>query len=303
MRNFLILIMILIILVLIILIKSKYEISRYEIKKEIIKSSKVNSNVKIVFLSDLHEKVYGDNNEKIINDIFSCDSEYIVIGGDLIINSKSKLNNKYLKIDNTIDFLTKIKNKNKDYNKKIYYAFGNHELRLKYSENEEKRKIFDKLLDHIKNCNINIIDDEYFDLDSNIRLYAISIFKGFYNKSFIFNKKNNLLTNDIIKEHLGEIDENKLNIVLSHSPDYADNLLKYGFDMVLSGHYHGGLIRLPILGALFSPDLMLFPKYSFGLYENNGKYVYVTNGLGEHFINIRFLNVPSFVELEIIYGK
>ena len=303
MRNFLIFIMILIILALIILIKSRYEISRYEIKKEIIKSSKVNSNVKIVFLSDLHEKVYGGNNEKIINDIFSCDAEYIIIGGDLIINSKSKLNNKYLKIDNTIDFLTKIKNKNKDYNKKIYYAFGNHELRLKYSENEEKRKIFDKLLDHIKNCNINIIDDEYFDLDSNIRLYAISIFKGFYNKSFIFNKKNNLLTNDIIKEHLGEIDENKLNIVLSHSPDYADNLLKYGFDIVLSGHYHGGLIRLPILGALFSPDLMLFPKYSFGLYENNGKYVYVTNGLGEHFINIRFLNVPSFVELEIVYGK
>lgn len=303
MRNFLILIMILIILVLIILIKSRYEISRYEIKKEIIKSSKVNSNVKIVFLSDLHEKVYGGNNEKIINDIFSCDSEYIVIGGDLIINSKSKLNNKYLKIDNTIDFLTKIKNKNIDYNKKIFYAFGNHELRLKYSENEEKRKIFDKLIDHIKNCNINIIDDEYFDLDSNIRLYAISIFKGFYNKSFIFNKKNNLLTNDIIKEHLGEIDENKFNIVLSHSPDYADNLLKYGFDIVLSGHYHGGLIRLPILGALFSPDLMLFPKYSFGLYENNGKYVYVTNGLGEHFINIRFLNVPSFVVLEILYGK
>ena len=122
-------------------------------------------------------------------------------------------------------------------------------------------------------------------------------------KSFIFNKKSNLLTDDIIKEHLGMIDKNKLNIVLSHSPDYADNLFSYGFDIVLSGHYHGGLIRLPIIGTLFSPDLMLFPKYSFGLYENDGKYVYVTNGLGEHFINIRFLNVPSFVELEIVYGK
>ena len=303
MRNFLIFIMILIILILIILIKSRYEINRYEIKKTTIKSSKVNNNVKMVFLSDLHEKIFYDNNEKLIDDIFKSDANHIILGGDLIINSKSKLNNKYLKIDNTIDFLTKINNKNKEYNKKIYYAFGNHELRLKYSENEEKIKIFDKLITHIKDCNINIIDDCYFDLDTNTRLYAISIFKGFYNKSFIFNKKSKLLTNDIIKEHIGEIDKNKLNIVLSHSPDYADNLFSYGFDIVLSGHYHGGLIRLPIIGALFSPDLMLFPKYSYGLYENDGKYVYVTNGLGEHFINIRFLNVPSFVELEILYGK
>ena len=303
MRNFLLIMMILILIILIILIKSIYEINHYEIKKEIIKSNKVDNKIKLIFLSDLHEKVFNDNNEKLVDDIFKSDAEYIVLGGDLIINSKSKLNNKYLKIDNTIDFLTKLKNKNEYFNKKIYYAFGNHELRLKYSENEEKRKVFDRLINHIKKSNINIIDDEYFDLNSNIRLYAISIFKGFYNKSLIFNKKSNLLTEDIIKEHIGEIDKNKLNIVLSHSPDYADNLLEYGFDIVLSGHYHGGLVRLPIVGAVFSPDLMLFPKYDYGLYKKNGKYVYVTNGLGEHFINIRFLNIPSFAELEIVYGK
>ena len=299
MKNFLIIIMILIILILIVLIKSRYEINRYVIKKEIIKNNKIRNTIKLIFLSDLHEKVYDGNNEKLVNDIFDNDAEFIVLGGDLIINSKSKINNKYLRIDNTLDLLTKIKNRNESFNKKIFYAFGNHELRLKYSENEEKRKVFDKLLKHIKDCNISIIDDGYVDLNSDTRLYGISIFKGFYDKSFIFNNKNKLLTNEIIKDRLGEIDKNKLNIVLSHSPDYADVLLAYGFDIVLSGHYHGGLIRLPILGTVFSPDLMLFPKYSYGLYKSNDKYVYVTNGLGEHFINIRFLNVPSFVEIEI----
>lgn len=303
MKNFLLIILILIILILIILIKSNYEINRYEIKKESIKSIKIKDNIRIIFLSDLHEKVFDGDNEKIIDDIFENNAEYIIFGGDMIINSRSKLNNEYLKIDNTIDFLSKVNTKNLKSNKKIYYAFGNHELRLKYSENEEKRKVFDRLVEHIKKCNINIIDDEYYDLGPNTRLYAISIFKGFYNKSFIFNKKSKLLTKEIINERIGSIDKNKLNIILSHSPDYADNLLDYGFDIVLSGHYHGGLIRLPIIGALFSPDLMLFPKYSYGLYKRDNKYVYVTNGLGEHFINIRFLNVPSFLELEILNGK
>lgn len=303
MKNFLLIILILIILILIILIKSNYEINRYEIKKESIKSIKIKDNIRIIFLSDLHEKVFDGDNEKIIDDIFENNAEYIIFGGDMIINSRSKLNNEYLKIDNTIDFLSKVNTKNLKSNKKIYYAFGNHELRLKYSENEEKRKVFDRLVEHIKKCNINIIDDEYYDLGPNTRLYAISIFKGFYNKSFIFNKKSKLLTKEIINERIGSIDKNKLNIILSHSPDYADNLLDYGFDIVLSGHYHGGLIRLPIIGALFSPDLMLFPKYSYGLYKRDNKYVYVTNGLGEHFINIRFLNVPSILELEILNGK
>ena len=303
MKNFLLIILLLIILILIILIKSKYEINRYEIKKESIKSYKIKDNIRLVFLSDLHEKVFDDDNEKLIDDIFNNNSEHIILGGDMIINSRSKLNNEYLKIDNTIEFLTKIKNKNEKSNKKIYYAFGNHELRLKYSNDEVKRNIFHQLVDHIKYCNINIIDDNYYDLDSDTRLYAISIFKGFYNKSFIFNKKSKLLNNEIIKERIGEIDKNKLNIILSHSPDYAENLIEYGFDIVLSGHYHGGLIRFPIIGTIFSPDLMLFPKYNYGLYKKDNKYIYVTNGLGEHFINIRFLNVPSFLELEILNGK
>ena len=296
MHNLLIILIIIIAFVLIILIKSKYEINKYVIKNEIIYDKKIRDKISIIFLSDLHEKVYGDNNYELINDILNNECKYIILGGDFIINSTKDIINNTIKYKNTIRFINDLSKLNEKYKKKIYFSFGNHELRLRYNNNP----IFDQLVSNLEKNNITIIDDNFVELNNNIRLYAISIFKGFYNKSFIFNNKNKLLTSNIIKERLGELDKNKYNIILSHSPDYSDNLIDYGFDLVLSGHYHGGLIRLPIIGTVFSPDLMLFPMYSYGLYNKNGKYIYVSNGLGEHYLNIRFLNTPSFLKLYLL---
>ena len=84
-----------------------------------------------------------------------------------------------------------------------------------------------------------------------------------------------------------------------HKPDYAEDLIDYGYDLVLSGHYHGGLINIPFIGAVISPDFKLFPKYSIGNYKYKDSNVIVSAGLGEHFLKIRVNNTPEIVVINI----
>ena len=58
------------------------------------------------------------------------------------------------------------------------------------------------------------------------------------------------------------VDTEKYNILLTHNPNFIDAYTKWGADLTLSGHIHGGMIRLPIIGGIFSPGVTFFPKYS-----------------------------------------
>jgi predicted MPP superfamily phosphohydrolase len=78
-------------------------------------------------------------------------------------------------------------------------------------------------------------------------------------------------------------------ILLAHEPDYADEASRYPVDLQLSGHSHGGQIRLPLVGALYLPDLA--HKYPFGFYRRKRLKLYTNCGLGTIGIPAR-LNCP-----------
>ena len=90
-----------------------------------------------------------------------------------------------------------------------------------------------------------------------------------------------------------KIEEDKYNILLAHNPNFIDSYAKWGADLTLSGHIHGGMVRIPFLGGVFSPDTVLFPKYSSGLYEVDGKKLIVSRGLGRGVRGFRFFNKPE----------
>ena len=82
------------------------------------------------------------------------------------------------------------------------------------------------------------------------------------------------------------------NILLSHNPLYYPAYRDWGADLTLSGHIHGGIIRIPGLGGLLSPDLTLFPRYDGGHFTERGKHLIVSRGLGNHFL-VRVMNPPE----------
>ena len=85
-------------------------------------------------------------------------------------------------------------------------------------------------------------------------------------------------------------------ILLAHNPLLLDTYAAWGADLVLCGHVHGGLIRLPLAGGLLSPERKFFPKYDKGLYEKAGTKMYVSGGIGKP----RFWNPP---EINLLYLK
>ena len=102
-----------------------------------------------------------------------------------------------------------------------------------------------------------------------------------------------------IEERIGKADFSKYQILLAHNPIYTDTYLDWGADLVLSGHLHGGIVRLPGLGGMITPQFRLFPKYSGELTVKDQQSVVVSKGLGTHTIKIRFLNPAEIVVLHL----
>ncbi|MDD7266988.1 MAG: metallophosphoesterase [Lachnospiraceae bacterium] len=71
-------------------------------------------------------------------------------------------------------------------------------------------------------------------------------------------------------------------ILMAHHPAYSRQYRQWGANLIVSGHYHGGLVRLPLLGGLLSPQLVPFPHFSKGTYRSNGRLHVVMAGAGEH---------------------
>lgn len=96
-----------------------------------------------------------------------------------------------------------------------------------------------------------------------------------------------------------------LRIVLSHFPEtFALTgecaYKRYDFDLMLSGHAHGGQIRLPEIGGLFAPGQGIFPKYTSGLYGGDGPALVVSRGLGNDTLIPRINNRPEIAVVTVM---
>lgn len=306
-NNLIIILLILFTLYIIIYIVSKIECKLCKINTFNVKNDKNSDKMKLVFISDFHNKKFKHNNDDLIKKIFEINPDYILLGGDFVDFStfQSKINN--VKYKHTFSFLTKIYQKFKEisdsenYNLKgIYFGFGNHELRLKSRvDNEYLTNVYNELIENLKSNDIKILENNTFQLSNGISLSGLNLFEGYYNN--FFQKKNMLehIEKAVLDESFSNINDSNFNIMLFHKPDYCEDLINFGFDLVLSGHNHGGLINFPFIGPIFSPDLKLFPKYNYGQYSYKEKNVIVSSGIGEHFIKIRVNNIPEICVINI----
>lgn len=251
-------------------------VSKYEIKSN--KLPVEFNKFKIVHLSDFHNYDFGKNNVKVIEKINDENPDIIVMTGDMV--------NKYDK--NFERFLNMSEALSKKY--KIYYIVGNHEKRLK---NYHLNFIIEKL----RKFNIKILNDEKLVIKRKndcINIYGVDIPLPFYK---IRNKPSNI--EDVVDLVLKKCNEKEYNILLAHNPLYFETYSKYNVDLTLSGHVHGGMIRLPFIGGLLSPERKFFPKYSSGVYKVNNKEMIVSRGLGHSRPGIRLFNIPEIVSITL----
>ena len=102
-------------------------------------------------------------------------------------------------------------------------------------------------------------------------------------------------------EHLvGKANRDRFQILLAHNPVYFEEYARWGADLVLSGHVHGGIVRLPFLGGVISPAFTLFPKYDGGKFERGDSTMLLGRGLGTHTLPVRMWNPGEIVLVTLL---
>lgn len=257
---------------------SCFHIFRYSITNEKLLGLGVNGK-KLVFLSDLHNKCYGTGNAKLLTAIRKERPDMILIGGDMLIGNDG------YSYQETLSFIEQL-----PAICPVYYALGNHEQRMKehperYRENyfQYKKLLQDAGVCFVENSCVSIMEQENNAIRLNI--YGLEIPKRCYKHI----GKEVLLTGEI-RQCIGTADPKGYNIMLAHNPEYVTQYLEWGADLVLSGHLHGGVVRIPGLTGVIAPNLRLFPKYSGGRYREKNGDVVVSRGLGNHTIYMRLFN-------------
>ncbi|MDO4188524.1 MAG: metallophosphoesterase [Lachnospiraceae bacterium] len=259
-----------------------YSIVKYQIYDERF----TEDNTVIVFLSDLHNKQHGKGNSQVYADIDEISPDYVFIGGDMITSCLEKFSD----FMGTLDFVRKLSDKYR-----VYYGMGNHEERLRRRPEKYPEGTFDKLTNTLSDIGTPILVNECVHLKENIDLYGLDLDHRYYRK-FITRR----IKGDYLNNILGKPDENKYNILLAHNPEHFESYANWGADLVMSGHVHGGIIRIPYLGGVISPAMKLFPKYDGGLFSEYGAKMVLSRGLGSHTIPIRINNKAELVVVELI---
>ncbi|WP_297134336.1 metallophosphoesterase [Terrisporobacter sp.] len=261
---------------------SKIEITNYVIKNK--KIPKDFHNYNIVQISDLHNESFGKGNIKLLDKINKINPQVIFITGDLIDGDS-----KYF--SNSLELLKKL---TEEY--KVYYITGNHEQKVLLGRYKD---LYLKYFNELKKLNAVHLDNDCVRLkskDSYINLYGLTIPFKCYN--YLFNKdKNTDLEENFIEENLGKANKDEYNILLSHTPFYFEDYEKWGADLTLAGHVHGGIIRLPFIGGLLSPNRTFFPKYDLGKFEINNSVMIVSKGLGGSKVLVRINCRPEVVNI------
>ena len=251
-----------------------------------IKDSKIKKNLKIVFLSDLHNNQHGKENYKLFDEIDAISPDYIMFGGDMITAYMEK----WADYSDTIKFIAKLKNRYP-----VIYGMGNHEERLRREPEKFPYKAYEELSNTLEKIGTPILVNEKVKLSEyGIDVYGLDLDHAYYRKV-----KTRHVPDGYLLNTLGKVDEDKFNILIAHNPEHFPDYASWGADLVLSGHVHGGIIRLPFVGGVISPAMKLFPKYDGGLFDEFGSKMILSRGIGTHTIPIRVNNKAEVVVIEL----
>lgn len=237
--------------------------------------------IKFVMLTDLHDTDLGNDNQILLDKIDELTPDFVILAGDMITSYMQPAYNS----DITFSFLERLAAKHR-----VYYGLGNHEQRY-YCEPEKFVGKFEELKQFVGDIGIHFLCDEYIDLpEYNCTLFGLNIPIEYYRR--VVTKK---LPEDYIDGIFPTRDDSRLNILLAHNPDQFDSYAAWQPDIVCSGHVHGGIIGIPWLGGLISPQLKLFPKYDFGLFTEDKMTMILSRGIGWHTIPVRINNKAEVV--------
>ena len=228
---------------------------------------------RIVLISDLHSARFGDRQEELISAVTEKDPDIVVLCGD-ILDSKAK---DYAPIEELLEGISHLP---------VYAVYGNHENRVSIFDRADLAALYESY-------GVSLLVDESESISVNGTEICISGMDdpAFWGKGDV----------DFVKNNPPDVSpsENAFNILLCHRANVYPAVSDLGFELVLSGHLHGGQIRLPLLGGLISPNREIFPDYTSGIYSEGSSVMVVSRGLGNPISIPRIFNAPEIVTVTL----
>ena len=258
----------------------------YEIGTE-----RLRGNVKICLVSDLHEKESGKDNERLIAAVRKEQPDLVISAGDLLTAGGTMTRDRmqgalHLMRELAAEF-------------PVYAAHGNHEQKL-WRDKEQSggglMRFFEETL--AKDGVVLLRNAVAKEVLPGMDIYGLEV-----PRQVIRKEAGARYTAEEVCESIGAPDAERFSLLIGHDPAQMAAYTAWGADLVLSGHVHGGIARLPLIGGLVAPPFELFPKYDRGLFtERSGAHtthMVVSAGLGEHTLPLRFYNPRELVVITL----
>lgn len=222
--------------------------------------------VKVVQISDLHGKPFGKDSVRLVGKVASERPDFIAVTGDIIHRYTKKNIRVALRLVSALAEIAP-----------VLYIAGNHELRNK-GYRFFRKDLIEAGARVLDDCPLNICD-----------LTVVGL-------------KCSSLKNDKITAVTPK--EEGVKILLAHMPHFIEKYASAGYDLVLTGHAHGGQWRIPFTRrGIYAPGQGLFPKYTEGVHTCGKTRMIISRGLGNSEFPIRLFNRPEIVTVELVPKK
>lgn len=230
-----------------------------------VKVQGLKSKVRIVQLSDLHGKSFGRNNARLIKRVVKADPDFIAVTGDIIHKYTKRNKRVALKLVNGLSKVAP-----------VVFVSGNHEMRaLEYRTFRAELSAAGALV--LDDCTADICGLTVVGLNCA-------------------SQKNDTVGKITPKE----IPEGSAKVLLAHKPQFIDKYAEFGYDLILSGHAHGGQWRIPFTGiGLYAPGQGKFPKFTSGVHTRGKTKMVISRGLGNSQFPLRLFNRPEVVIINL----
>lgn len=233
----------------------------------------ITENIKVLQLSDLHKKQFGKGNKRLIKKIKELSPDIIIMSGDMVSRDSEDFDSYESLLDGIKDY-------------RIFACFGNHETDMPAEMLERYLKISDRY-------GVKMLVNEFEGLGNGLNIAGLAVEREYYRNSDGSYRNLKEYTIADMKKALGE--HSFPVVLLAHNPLFFGVYADWGAEIIFSGHVHGGVVRLPFVKGLLSPERKLFPKYSEGTYREKNSVMCVSRGLGK----FRLFNPPEIVLAEI----
>lgn len=225
---------------------------------------------RIAHISDLHNAEFGEGNGELLSLLRQVQPDIIAITGDLVDSRRTDIEVALAFVREAVKIAP------------CYYVTGNHESRISEYAGLEAEMV---------EAGVTVLHNEAAVLEragQTIQIIGMEDY-GMYDHPAAEESIAEIMA------ELGELSTEGYTILLCHRPELMPRFDGMGFELILSGHAHGGQIRIPFVGGLIAPDQGFFPEYDAGLYTRGTTSMVVSRGLGNSIIPLRVNNRPEVV--------